>query len=209
MGTEGRRDFRVMEEHLTTCIHDTSTDKYVAALNRYRAKLVRPKARRIEYLRLDTSERDMIDGEETTLYLLIKSTKRREARMIRRTQDQHGRIMEDPTERAQNILENLKDIYSSIDVSDMLNSIRPNTEPHYEVYLKEPIAVKELYATLKTRQPNKAPGSHGNSREIYIPLWNTIRDDMLGVVNQIYIHNSMTRRRNMALSLVCPKTRET
>jgi len=40
----------------------------------------------------------MTDGEETTLYHLIKSTKRREARMIRRTQDQRGRITEDPTD---------------------------------------------------------------------------------------------------------------
>ena len=102
-GAERRRDFKVMEEHLYACIydvqkHDTSPDKKLAALNRYRAKLVRLQARRTEYLRLDTSERDMIDGEETTLYHLIKSTKRREARMIRRTQDQRGRITEDPTD---------------------------------------------------------------------------------------------------------------
>jgi hypothetical protein len=70
-------------------------------LNRYRVKLVRLQARRTEYLRLDTSERDMIDGEETTLYHLIKYKKRREAGRIRRTQDQRGRITEDPTEIAQ------------------------------------------------------------------------------------------------------------
>jgi hypothetical protein len=81
-----------MEEHLYNCIydiqkHDTSPDKKLAALKRYTAKLVTLQARRTEYLRLDTSERDMIDGEETTLYHLIKSKKRREARRIRRTQD--------------------------------------------------------------------------------------------------------------------------
>jgi hypothetical protein len=49
-GAERRRDFKVMEEHLYTCIydihkHDTSPDKKFAALNRYRAKLVRLQAR--------------------------------------------------------------------------------------------------------------------------------------------------------------------
>jgi len=90
-----------MEEHLYTCIYDiqkpdTSPEKKLAALNRYKAKLVRLQARRTEYLRLDTSERDMIVGEETTPYHLIKSKKRCEVRMIRRTQDKRGRITEDP-----------------------------------------------------------------------------------------------------------------
>ena len=148
-GAERRRDFKVMEESLHTCIydiqkHDTSPDKKLAALNRYKAKLVRLQARQTEYLRLDTFERDVIVGEETTLYHLIKSKKRREARMIRRTQDQRGSITEDPTEIAQIFVAHVKDKYSSIDVSDscvveMLNTIRPNTKPSYAAYLEQPI----------------------------------------------------------------------
>jgi hypothetical protein len=105
----------------------------------------------------------MIDWEETTLSHLIKSKKRREARRIRRALDQRGRITEDPTERAQIFVEHLKDKYSFIDVSDscvaeMLNALRPNTQPSYAAYLEQPITAEELYAALISGGPNKAPG---------------------------------------------------
>ena len=58
-----------MEDYLYTCIYDIQKqdippDKKIVALNRYRAKLVRLQARRMEHLRLDTSERDMIDEKK-------------------------------------------------------------------------------------------------------------------------------------------------
>ena len=110
----------------------------------------------------------MIDGDETTPCLLIKSTKRREARMIRRTQDQQGRITEDPIEIAQIFVAHLKDKYSPIDVSnscvaEMLNAIRPSTPPSYAAYLEQLITAEELHAALKPGGPNKAPGSDGIS----------------------------------------------
>jgi hypothetical protein len=142
----------------------------------------------------------MIYGEETTLYHLIKSKKRRDARRIRRTQDQRGRITVDRTEIAQIFVARLKDKYSCIDVSDScvaekLNAIRPNTQHPYAAYLEQPITAEELYAALITGGLNKAPGPDGISREPYIRLWDTIREDMLGVMNQMYIHKSMRRRQ--------------
>jgi hypothetical protein len=194
-----------MEDHLYTCIydtlkHDTSPNKKRAALNRYRAKLFRLQARRTEYLRLDTSEPGIIDGEETTLFYLIKSTKRREARMIRRTQDQRGRITDGPTEIAQIFVAHLKDKYSPTDVSyscvlEMLKAIRPNTPPLYAAYLELPITAEELYAALKPGGPNKAPESDGISREFYMQLWDNLRNDILGVMKKVIINNSMTRRQ--------------
>jgi hypothetical protein len=212
---ERRQDFKVMEEHVYTCIYDiqkhyTSPDKKLAALNQYRAKLVRLQARRMEYLRIDISERDMIEGEETTLYQFIKFKKRCEARRIRRTQDQRGRITEDPTQNAQIFVAHFKDKYNSIEVSDscvaeMLNAIRPNTQPSYAAYLEQPITAEELYAALISGGPNKAPGSDGISRELYIRLWHTMREGMLGVMNQMYIHKSMTRHQQHGIIVSLPK----
>ena len=120
------------------------SERKLASLNRYREKLVRLQARRTEHLRLNASERDMIDGKETTLYHLIKSTKRREARMIRRTQDQGGRVTDDPNEIAHIFVARLKDKYSPIDVADsciadVMNAIRPYTQPSYAACLEQPI----------------------------------------------------------------------
>jgi hypothetical protein len=156
----------------------------------------------------------MIDGEEATPYHFIKSNKRRKARRIRRTQDQRGRITEDPTEIAQIFVEHFKDKYSSIDVSDscvaeMLNAIRHNTQSSYAAYLEQPITAEELYAALISGAPNKAPGSDGISRELYIGLWDSIREDMFEVMNHMYIHKSMTRRQQHGIIVSLPKDKET
>jgi hypothetical protein len=147
----------------TTYKKDTSPDKKHAALNRYRSKLFRLQARRTEYQRLETSERDMFDGEETTLYHLIKSTKRCEARMTLRTQDQRGGITEVPTEIAQIFVAHLKDKYSPIDVSvscvvEMPNAIRPNTPPSYANYLEQPITAENFTPPLNPEDPTKSQG---------------------------------------------------
>jgi len=124
----------------------------------------------------------MIDGEETTLYHLIKSTKRRETRTIRPTQDQGGRITDDPNDIAHIFVAHLKDKCSPIGVADsciaeMMIAIRPHTQPSYGAYLEQPITAEELYTALKSGGPNKAPGSDGIGREFYIRLWDTIRED--------------------------------
>ena len=87
----------------------------------------------------------------------------------------------------------------------MLNAIGPNTPPSYAAYLEQPITAEEFYAALKSGGPNKAPWSDGISREFYIRLWDTIRDDMLGVMNQMYIHNCITRRQQHGIIVSLPK----
>jgi hypothetical protein len=104
----------------------------------------------------------------------------------------------------------LKDKYSSIDVSDscdaeMLNAIRPNTQPSYVAYLEQPITAEELNAVLKSGGPNKASRADGISRELYIRLWDTMNEDMLGVMNQMYIHKSLTRRHQHGIIDSLPK----
>ena len=67
------------------------------------------------------------------------------------------------------------------------------------------MTAEELYAALKSRGPNKASGLDGISREFYIWLWDTIREDMLGVMNQMYIHKSMSRRQQHDIIVSLPK----
>jgi hypothetical protein len=86
----------------------------------------------------------------------------------------------------------------------MLNAIRPNTQPSYAACLEQPITAEELYAALISGGPNKAPGSDGISRELYIRLWDTIREDMLGVMKQMYIHKSMTCRHQHGIIVSLP-----
>jgi hypothetical protein len=68
-----------------------------------------------------------------------------------------------------------------------------------------PISAEKLNAALISGGPNKAPGSDGISRELYIRLWDTIRQDMVGVMNQMYIHKSMTRCQQHGIIVSLPK----
>jgi hypothetical protein len=152
----------------------------------------------------------MIDGEETSLYHLIKSSKRREARTIRRIQDPGGRITDDPNEIEHIFVTYLKEKYSPIDVADsciaeMVNAIRPHTQPSYAAHLKQPIAAEELSTAIKSGGPNKSPGSDGIGREFFIKLWDTIRDDMLQVINHMYINKSRTCRQQHGIIVSLPK----
>ena len=87
----------------------------------------------------------------------------------------------------------------------MLSAIRPITLPSYATYLEQPITAEELYIALKSGVHNKAPGSDGISREFYIRLWDIIREDMLEIMNQMYIHKSMTRRQQHGIIVSLPK----
>ena len=187
-----------------------SPDQKLAALNRYRAKLVRLQARKTEPLQLDVNERDMVEGEEPSLYHLIKASKRREARTIRRIQDQGGRTTDDPQEIERIFLTHLKEKYSPIHVTDnclveMVNVIRSHTQPSCVTYLEHPITAAELYNAIKSGGPNKSPGSDGIGREFFLHLWDTIRDDILQVVNHMYLHKSTTPRQQHGIIVHLPK----
>jgi len=87
----------------------------------------------------------------------------------------------------------------------MMNAIRPHTLPSYAAYLEQLITAEELYTALKCGGSNKAPGSDGIGREYYIRLWDTIRKDMLEIMNHMYIHKSITRRQQHGITVSLPK----
>jgi hypothetical protein len=71
--------------------------------------------------------------------------------------------------------------------------------------VEKPITVEELYAALKSGGPNKAPGSDGLSREFYVRMWYIKHEDMLSVMNQMYIHKDSTRRQQHGIIDNIPK----
>ena len=114
----------------------------------------------MEHLKLDTNERDLIDGEEPTLYHLLQTTKRREARMIRQIQDQRGRITDDWSEIPQSFLMHMRNKYGHIEgmddcVADMVGTIRPTARTEHGAYLEQPITSEELFTALKSGGRNK------------------------------------------------------
>ena len=81
----------------------------------------------------------------------------------------------------------------------MVNVIRSHTQPSCVTYLEHPITAAELYNAIKSGGPNKSPGSDGIGREFFLHLWDTIRDDILQVVNHMYLHKSTTPRQQYGI----------
>jgi len=94
---EKREDHRQVENYLYECICDIlhssmpQEDKW-PALQKYKEKIVKLHADRLQTLSLDTDEKDRMDSEEPTLYHVLKMQKRRTARTILKVQDPHGHI---------------------------------------------------------------------------------------------------------------------
>jgi hypothetical protein len=82
---ERRAQLRNMENHLYECLYDilksnAPANEKLPALKRYKAKLVRLHAEQRTKHLLDTKENDMLEGEEPTLYQVLRIMRRRETR---------------------------------------------------------------------------------------------------------------------------------
>jgi hypothetical protein len=75
--TERNTDFRLMENHLYACIYDVlrsgiPDDEKLPTFQRYKVKLVRLHAKRIERIKLDNKDHDKMEGEQPTLFHFLK-----------------------------------------------------------------------------------------------------------------------------------------
>jgi len=103
-----------MEDHLYHCIYDiqqsnSTPETKLATLNRYKAKLVHLKVRQMEKLMLNTNEHDMIDGEEPTLFHMLKTMKWRKAQIIHQVKDRSVRIINTPKDIAHTFVVHMRE----------------------------------------------------------------------------------------------------
>ena len=90
---ERRANYRHMKNHLYECLYDVlrsnapARDK-LPALQRYKAKLVRLHAERANKAFLDTKEHVLLEGEEPSLFQVLRILKRRDSRDIRQARDE-------------------------------------------------------------------------------------------------------------------------
>jgi hypothetical protein len=146
---------------------------------------VRLHATRLEKAVLDDSK-DRLEGEEPSLFHIIKMAKRRETREICHLQDQHGNIVT-RQDILINFLTHLRQKYQLIDVDNAcitkLQEVIPYTcSTKYSYQLEQPITTEEI---LKGSKRN-APGIDGISLEFYTANCKTIHHDMLELLNQTF-----------------------
>jgi len=95
IAAERRRDFQTLENFYYDCIYalvriaDTNPSA-IPALHHLNAKIVRLHAKRLQSSTTDITSADNIPGETPTLYQLLRTHKRRSARLIRSVRDETG-----------------------------------------------------------------------------------------------------------------------
>jgi len=87
---ERNKDYKLTENQYDILLSDISEPPKLAPLQRYKAKVVRLHAKRMEKVMLDNNAQDKIGDEEPSLFHIMKMVKRQEIRVIRQILDIQG-----------------------------------------------------------------------------------------------------------------------
>jgi len=213
---ERRANYRNMENHLYECLYDIlrsndpATDK-LPALQRYKAKLVRLHAERGNKALLDTKEHDLFEGEEPSLFHVLRILRRRENRDIRQVTDEHGNTHSTFRDIAATFVTHLRRKYQPIAVDEtaldtLRNFLHPVCQTAYTEQLEQPITNDELLAALRAGARRKSPGIDGLSLEFYTANWETVRSELLLLLNHMFLDKHISQRQKHGILVCLPKS---
>jgi len=84
-----------------------------------------------------------------------------------------------------------------------LQRVIPLTCPtKYAEVLEQPLTIEELSSALRSGAKHKTPGIDGFSLEFYIANWDNIKQDLLELMNQMFLHKKITPQQKHGL-IVC------
>jgi len=199
---ERYKDYKIMENHLYQCIYDIllgdiPESAKLPALQRYKAKIVRLHARRMEKVMLDNNAQDKMEDEEPSLFHILKMVKRRETRFIRQVLDMQGNDVSGHRNVLNTFALHLRQKYEPIEIDQScvtrLQGVISLTCPtKYADLLEQSITIEELSSALRSGAKHKTPGIDGFSLEFYNANWDTIKQDLLELMNQMFLHKKIT-----------------
>jgi hypothetical protein len=169
-----------MGDHLYQCIYDVlrsdtpQVEKFLI-LKRYKAKIILLHARRREKLMLDTEAEDKMEGEEPTLFHILKQHKRREAREIRMVKGPQGNTYTLPQDIQNIFVSHLTQKYGPIEVDETRIAITKDAIPKtcptlYAEQLERPIIYDEILTALRAGARHKALGRRTGPRVLHPEL---------------------------------------
>jgi hypothetical protein len=164
---ERHRNFHHMENHLHECLYDIirsdmpEKDKFLE-LQRYKTKLMQLHATQREKLQLDTSVQDRMEGEEPSLFHLLKTLRLRNTRATQRVQDSHCNLETCPQELANIFLTYLRHKIEPVAIDrDSLHSLQAHIQPMDPASaerLEQPVTLEEVITA------SRSCAKHKNSR---------------------------------------------
>jgi len=162
--------------------------------------LVRLHAERANKTLLDTKEQDLLEGEEPSLFQVLRILKQRESRNIRQVTDEHGNTLSTFRDIAANFVTQLTHKYQHIPVNEtalatLQNFPHPVCQMAHAEQLQQPITNDELLAAWRAGARRKSPGIDGLSLEFYTATWETVRSELLLVLNHMFLDKHISRKQ--------------
>jgi hypothetical protein len=178
-----------------------------AKLKQLKAKITRLHHEEQKCLFLSNDDCDRLEGENPSLYHLLKTRKRQESKTVQKLHDEKGV----PQTTRAGILKTFKNYmyekFGNISTDNEslrgLLGYRHNTLPQDAAEaIDAPITMDELKRAMQKGKPNKAPGWDGISRDFFKTMWDTIKYELLEVVNEMYIDGQISDNQKHGM-IVC------
>jgi hypothetical protein len=211
---ERNADFRVMEHYYYMRIYDilnsnAEHEEKPHQLKRYKALLIRLTVLRTDGIMLDV-QGDRMRGEQTKLFQILKQHQRRKQGAIMAICNPQGVVCTSTTDVRTVFRDHLRDKYAQLEVDrvsiDQLQRfITRNSTVSYSWLLDQPITEEEIVRALKKCGKNKAPGDDGMCIEFYTENWETIKQDLLELLNQMFMQQRISTKQKHGIIVCLPK----
>jgi hypothetical protein len=196
-GATRRQAREKLENFYYAAIYDAVRDTAHAptthiASNAMKAKIVRIHNGKSTQLLLGVDDQDKHIDEPLILYQVLKQRKRQTSRFILNFRDTDGTTHTSPRAILRTFVDRIKGKYDDIQVDpgnvhSMLRGIRRTISVEANAALGTPINIVELHAAAKQGKKLKAPGYDGICHEFFQETWHFTKDDLLNVINQMYM----------------------
>jgi len=140
---------------------------------------------------VDNGVQDRFGEEEPSLHHLIKERKRQVQRTVHMILDKNGSPQTSSLDVLRVFAEHFRSKYDTIPVSGecmkrLMDCNLSKVPDAANLALEEPVTLEEIYQATKTGKPRKAPGYDGICLEFLNKTWETNKEDLLQIVNEMY-----------------------
>jgi hypothetical protein len=172
-------------------LHDPGHDaSKLTALRGLKAKIIRLNSSHRKRLLVDTSDQYRLAGVVPSLYLLIKTRRREENRLIKDIVDDDGILQTTSASIlkafAVHFRKKFEPIRSNVQSLQLTSCGPERTLPEMNDTLAEPISIKELWIAISKGKSNKAPSPDGICLEFFKVAWEVVKIDLLHILNSTF-----------------------
>jgi hypothetical protein len=111
------------------------------------------------------------------------------------------RTFKDMTEKKYEIIQ-----VAENDITRMLRGVNTTIPAEANMTLQTPITVEELKTAVKQGKKQKAPCLDGICQEFFQSTWNAVQDDLLSIMNHMYMEEIKSPSQRHGILIYIPKT---